>query len=69
LAWVENGYFLSMQKTYSDFKKCKRQSAYWTWDLDYVNATGKWKLINYLPDQVFEEQLADLDLRDYSNME
>lgn len=30
---------------------------FWTWDLDYVNHTGKWELINYLPSTDFEKQI------------
>jgi hypothetical protein len=30
---------------------------YWTWDLDYVNMTGKWELIKYLPNPEFENEL------------
>lgn len=30
-------------------KTQKTKSVYWTWDLDFVNQTGKWDLIQYLP--------------------
>lgn len=36
-------------------KKENYRSVYWTWDLDYVNKTGKWDLIKYLPNSDFEE--------------
>src|SRR5690606_3781867 len=35
-------------------------SVYWTWDLDFVNQTGKWELIRYLPDEKFEKDLSHL---------
>ena len=40
----------------------KRNSSYfyWTWDLDYVNQTGKWDLIKYLPDNFNENSLTGL---------
>lgn len=31
------------------------------WDLDYVNKTGKWNLLDYLSDLKFEEYLNDLE--------
>jgi len=34
--------------------------SYWTWDLDYVNQTGKWDLLKYLPDDFDENVLNDL---------
>ena len=30
-------------------KKSDIQPVYWTWDLDFVNQTGKWDLIQYFP--------------------
>ena len=39
-------------------KKTDCSSVYWTWDLDYVNQTGKWDLIRYLPDN-FDENVFD----------
>ena len=33
---------------------------YWTWDLDFVNQTGKWDLIKYLPSPVFEKQINEI---------
>lgn len=41
-------------------KKQDSSSVYWTWDLDYVNQTGNWDLIKYLPDNFNEDALADL---------
>ncbi|MDQ0066063.1 ATP-binding protein [Chryseobacterium lathyri] len=41
-------------------KKANYNSVYWTWDLDFVNSTGKWNLIKYLPDERFEKELSDL---------
>lgn len=35
-------------------KKAVHDFAYWTWDLDYVNQTGRWELLNYLPDSAYE---------------
>lgn len=40
-------------------KKLDYSSVYWTWDLDYVNQTGNWDLIKYLPDNINENALAD----------
>lgn len=31
------------------------------WDLDYVNETGKWNLLDYLSDSKFQEQLKSLN--------
>ena len=39
-------------------KKLACSPVYWTWDLDYVNQTGKWDLIRYMPDN-FEEIVFD----------
>ena len=41
-------------------KKQDYSNVYWTWDLDYVNQTGNWDLIKYLPDNFNENALADL---------
>ncbi|MDY3339514.1 ATP-binding protein [Riemerella anatipestifer] len=41
-------------------KKSDYNSVYWTWDLDFVNQTGKWELIKYLPDEKFEKVLSGL---------
>ncbi|PKM92507.1 MAG: ATP-binding protein [Euryarchaeota archaeon HGW-Euryarchaeota-1] len=35
-------------------------SVFWTWDLDYVNKTGKWDLIKYLPEGNFEKDIIKL---------
>jgi hypothetical protein len=40
-------------------KKGKSTAAYWTWDLDFVNKTGKWDLIQYLPTS-FAKSLNDV---------
>ncbi|MBC5774345.1 ATP-binding protein [Pontibacter sp. KCTC 32443] len=40
-------------------KKKDSCPVYWTWDLDFVNRSGKWNLIKYLPDPLFELQLKD----------
>lgn len=40
-------------------KKLKTKPVYWTWDLDFVNHTGKWDLIQYLPEG-FENSLDKL---------
>lgn len=37
-------------------KKEGSEVAFWTWDLDFVNRSGKWELINYLP-QSFENKI------------
>jgi hypothetical protein len=41
-------------------KKNEIEPAYWTWDLDFVNKTGKWELIKYLPDGIFEIEINKL---------
>lgn len=41
-------------------KKEKVASVYWTWDLDFVNQTGNWDLIKYLPDEKFEKEISKL---------
>lgn len=45
----------------ASFSQCRRLSvvskpedgepAFWTWDLDFVNQTGQWDLIDYLPEE------------------
>jgi len=30
-------------------KKADYKTIFWTWDLDYVNQTGNWNLINFMP--------------------
>ena len=40
-------------------KKLKTKPVYWTWDLDFVNHSGKWNLIQYLPEG-FENSLDKL---------
>lgn len=54
----------------ASFSQCRKLSvisrhensnpAYWTWDLDFVNQTGKWELINYLPGKNFESDLREI---------
>lgn len=41
-------------------KKEWLDSVYWTWDLDFVNQTGNWNLIKYLPDIRFQTELSNL---------
>jgi hypothetical protein len=41
-------------------KKQDCSSVFWTWDLDYINQTGKWDLINYLPPNFDENSLGKL---------
>lgn len=38
-------------------KKGNSSSVFWTWDLDFVNKTGTWDLIKYMPEGEFERQL------------
>lgn len=40
-------------------KKSETKPVFWTWDLDFVNQTGKWDLIQYLPVE-FEHSLDNL---------
>lgn len=32
-------------------KREKSDFSFWTWDLDYVNQSGKWNLVKYMPDE------------------
>ncbi len=41
-------------------KKQDNPCVYWTWDLDYVNQTGNWDLIKYLPENFSENVLESL---------
>ena len=41
-------------------KKADYNSVYWTWDLDFVNKTGNWDLIKYLPDEKLEIEISKL---------
>jgi len=41
-------------------KKTEENPVFWTWDLDFVNQTGKWELINYLPNAKFSDELSKL---------
>ena len=38
-------------------KKENENSVYWTWDLDFVKQTGRWDLINFLPEGIFENEI------------
>jgi hypothetical protein len=38
-------------------KKENCEPVYWTWDLDFVNQTGNWNLINYMPEGNFENEI------------
>jgi hypothetical protein len=40
-------------------KKANNTAVYWTWDLDFVNQTGKWDLIQYVPSS-FKQSLDTL---------
>jgi anti-sigma regulatory factor (Ser/Thr protein kinase) len=42
-------------------KKQNYATVFWTWDLDYVNQTGNWDLIKYLPENFNEKILASID--------
>ncbi|MBE2254666.1 MAG: ATP-binding protein [Ignavibacteria bacterium] len=41
-------------------KKESYDSVFWTWDLDFVNKTGNWDLIKYLPDENLETEISNL---------
>jgi hypothetical protein len=41
-------------------KKADYKSVFWTWDLDFVNKTGNWDLIKYLPDENLETEISEL---------
>ena len=41
-------------------KKADYKSVFWTWDLDFVNKTGNWDLIKYLPDVNLETEISKL---------
>jgi hypothetical protein len=38
-------------------KKENSKPVFWTWDLDFVNQTGNWNLIQYLPEGNFESEI------------
>lgn len=42
-------------------KNKKDKHSFWTWDLDFVNQTGKWELINYLPEGTFVNEIQNLE--------
>ena len=41
------------KKDYRVLKRC--------WDLDFVNETGKWSLLNYISNELHIEKLNDLE--------
>lgn len=41
-------------------KKADYKSVFWTWDLDFVNKTGNWDLIKYLPYENLETEISKL---------
>lgn len=41
-------------------KKKEGIPSFWTWDLDFVNQTGRWELIQYIPDVAFEDGINEL---------
>lgn len=42
-------------------KRKNQEPVFWTWDLDFVNQTGKWDLINYLPEgEKFEAEAVEM---------
>ena len=41
-------------------KKENEQPVFWTWDLDYVNQTGEWNLIQYLPEGNFLNEINSI---------
>lgn len=41
-------------------KKADYNFVFWTWDLDFVNKTGNWDLIKYLPDENLENEISKL---------
>ena len=41
-------------------KKEDNNSVFWTWDLDFVNKTGNWDLIKYLPNENLETEISNL---------
>lgn len=41
-------------------KKNNEACSYWTWDLDFVNETGRWELIRYIPSPEFEHEMSSL---------
>lgn len=41
-------------------KKVGYNSVFWTWDLDFVNKTGNWDLIKYMPDENLETEISKL---------
>lgn len=42
-------------------KKDKSDSVFWTWNLDFVNQTGKWELLKWLPDNKFKNEVEKLN--------
>lgn len=42
-------------------KKVNYQLVFWTWDLDFVNQSGNWDLLKYLPDGNFQNEIAKIE--------
>jgi hypothetical protein len=43
-------------------KKGNSEISYWTWDLDFVNQSGKWNLVKYLPDELkYQNELNQMN--------
>jgi len=42
-------------------KKADYNYVFWTWDLDFVNLTGKWDLIKYLPSTNIDSEISKLE--------
>lgn len=40
-------------------KKADYKPVYWTWDLDFVNKTGNWDLIKYLPNEDLVKEISE----------
>jgi len=41
-------------------KKSEEKTVFWTWDLDYVNSTGNWRLIDLMPEGFNKKVLDNL---------
>lgn len=42
-------------------KRKNNETAYWTWDLDYVKTSGKWELIKFFPEESIIKEIEDLN--------
>jgi hypothetical protein len=42
-------------------KTVETEAAFWTWDLDYVNYSGKWNLLKYLPGNIIEGEINGIN--------